>query len=129
MGQGLFRMVEMSFFLSSTCSRIRARSSSVRDSPPEALEAKEGDLEGSQGGAQESGKEVSMESEEPIARQTGYRPDTQGSDSPSQAATPPPARRGHSSVLQLKALGGMPPQILPPESSPPRTTLWYSAAR
>lgn len=49
MGQGLLRMVVMSFFFSSTCSRIWASSSSDRDSPPEALEAKEGNLEDSQG--------------------------------------------------------------------------------
>lgn len=45
MGQGLFRMVAMSFFLSSTCSRIWASSSSDKDSPTEVLEAKEDDLE------------------------------------------------------------------------------------
>lgn len=60
MGQGLLRMVAMSFFLSSTCSRIRASSSSDRDSPPEVLEAKEDDLEESQGGAEESEKETGV---------------------------------------------------------------------
>ena len=49
MGQGLLRTVAMSFFLSSSCSRIRASSSSDRDSPTEALEAKEGDLEAEPG--------------------------------------------------------------------------------
>lgn len=44
MGQGLFRMVAMSFFFSSTCSRISASSSSDRDSPVDTLEAKEVDL-------------------------------------------------------------------------------------
>ena len=59
MGQGLLRMVAMSFFFSSTCSRIRASSSSDRDSPPEALEAKEDDLEAEPGQRQrEVGKEV-----------------------------------------------------------------------
>lgn len=44
MGQGLFFMVTMSFFFSSTCSRILTSSSSDRDSPLEILEAKEVDL-------------------------------------------------------------------------------------
>lgn len=59
MGQGLLRMVAMSFFFSSTCSKIRASSSSDRDSPPEALEAKEDDLEAEPGQRQRrDGKEV-----------------------------------------------------------------------
>lgn len=59
MGQGLLRMVAMSFFFSSTCSKIRASSSSDRDSPPEALEAKEDDLEAEPGQRQRGdGKEV-----------------------------------------------------------------------
>jgi hypothetical protein len=45
MGQGLFLTVVMSFFFSSTCSRIWASSSSDRESPVETLEPKEVDLE------------------------------------------------------------------------------------
>lgn len=72
MGQGWLRMWVMSFFFSSTCSRILASSSSDRDSRAEALEATEGDLEESQVRA-ESEEEASMGSEEPRARQTGPR--------------------------------------------------------
>lgn len=57
MGQGLLRMLAISFFLSSTCSKIRASSSSDRDSPLEVLEATEDDLEQRQGGVEEGGKE------------------------------------------------------------------------
>ena len=53
MGQGLFRMLAISFFLSSTCSKIRASSSSDRDSPLEVLEATEDDLEQRRGGVVE----------------------------------------------------------------------------
>lgn len=60
MGQGLLRMVAISFFLSSTCSRIRASSSSDRDSPLEAPEAKEDDLEQRRGGVKESEEEVRL---------------------------------------------------------------------
>lgn len=81
MGQGLLRMWVMSFFFSSTCSRILASSSSDRDSPAEALEATEGDLEESRGRA-ESEKEASLGSEEPKARQMGSR---HSSDHPWQA--------------------------------------------
>lgn len=100
MGQGLLRMWVMSFFFSSTCSRILASSSSDRDSPAEALEAKEGDLEESQDRA-ESEKEAHVGSEEPIVRQMGYAPDTHSSDHPSRPApaqnpsvTPASCRRG-----------------------------------
>lgn len=57
MGQGLLRMLAISFFLSSTCSKIRASSSSDRDSPLEVLEATEDDLEQRRGGVEESGEE------------------------------------------------------------------------
>lgn len=57
MGQGLLRMLAISFFLSSTCSKIWASSSSDRDSPLEVLEAMEDDLEQRRGGVEESGEE------------------------------------------------------------------------
>lgn len=108
MGQGLLRMVAMSFFLSSTCSKIRASSSSDRDAPPEVLEATEVDLKESQGVVEKSEKEASGERGPaqistgrwamlPIltALTTPHRP------APAQKSSlmPLPVKGGHNSVL------------------------------
>lgn len=71
MGQGLLRMVAMSFFLSSTCSKIRASSSSDRDAPPEVPEATEVDLKESQGVVEKSEKEAKGNVDQPRSQQEG----------------------------------------------------------